>query len=44
MHGVLHLGWVAEGKGSYRGQMAVFVKPNGLAGTPTWQQSNRFDT
>ncbi len=32
MHGVLHLGWVAEGSGGYRGQMAVYVKPNGLAG------------
>ncbi|HTA98259.1 MAG TPA: DUF2867 domain-containing protein [Solirubrobacteraceae bacterium] len=31
MHGVLHLGWVAEGSG-YRGQMAVYVKPNGLSG------------
>ncbi len=31
MHGVLHLGWVAEGSG-YRGQMAVYVKPNGLLG------------
>ncbi len=32
MHGVLHLGWVAEGSGAYRGQMAVYVKPNGFAG------------
>lgn len=32
MHGVLHLGWVAEKGGSYRGQMAVYVKPNGLLG------------
>lgn len=32
MHGVLHLGWVAEGNGSYRGQMAVYVRPNGLLG------------
>jgi len=32
MHGVIHLGWVAEGTG-YRGQMAVLVKPNGLLGT-----------
>jgi hypothetical protein len=31
MHGVLHLGWVAEGSG-YRGQMAVYVRPNGLLG------------
>jgi hypothetical protein len=31
MHGVLHLGWVAEGS-CYRGQMAVYVKANGLLG------------
>jgi hypothetical protein len=33
MHGVLHLGWVPAGNGSYRGQMAVLVKPNGLFGS-----------
>jgi Protein of unknown function (DUF2867) len=32
MHGVMHLGWVRDGAGSYRGQMAVLVKPNGLLG------------
>jgi Protein of unknown function (DUF2867) len=32
MHGVLHLGWVEDGNGGYRGQMAVLVKPNGLLG------------
>jgi len=32
MHGVLHLGWVPDGDGRYRGQMAVLVKPNGLVG------------
>jgi Protein of unknown function (DUF2867) len=32
MHGVLHLGWVPEGSGGYRGQMAVYVRPNGLLG------------
>jgi Protein of unknown function (DUF2867) len=32
MHGVMHLGWVADGSGSYRGEMAVYVKPNGLLG------------
>jgi hypothetical protein len=31
--GVLHLGWVPDGTGGYRGQMAVLVKPNGLLGT-----------
>ena len=33
MHGVMHLGWVPDGHGGYRGQMAVLVKPNGLLGT-----------
>jgi hypothetical protein len=33
MHGVMHLGWVPEESGSYRGQLAVLVKPNGLMGT-----------
>jgi hypothetical protein len=33
VHGVLHLGWVADGAGSYRGEMAVYVKRNGLLGT-----------
>ena len=33
MHGVMHLGWVPDGTGGYRGQMAVLVKPNGLFGT-----------
>jgi len=30
--GVLHLGWVADGEGAYRGQLAVLVKPNGRFG------------
>jgi hypothetical protein len=33
VHGVMHLGWVPDGAGGYRGQMAVLVKPNGLFGT-----------
>lgn len=33
VHGVLHLGWVEDGSGGHRGQMAVLVKPNGLLGT-----------
>ena len=33
VHGVVHLGWVQDGSGGYRGQMAVIVKPNGLVGT-----------
>ena len=32
MHGVMHLGWVPDEAGGYRGQMAVLVKPNGLLG------------
>jgi hypothetical protein len=32
MHGIMHLSWVADGTGGYRGQMAVLVKPNGLLG------------
>ncbi len=32
MHGVLHLGRVPDGAGTYRAQMAVLVKPNGLFG------------
>src|SRR5919106_4904116 len=33
MHGVLHLGWVPDGSGGWRGEMAVYVKPNGRLGT-----------
>ena len=33
VHGVLHLGWVPDGDGGHRGQMAVLVKPNGPLGT-----------
>jgi hypothetical protein len=33
MHGVMHLSWVLDETGCYRGQMAVLVKPNGLFGT-----------
>jgi hypothetical protein len=32
MHGVMHVGWVPDGTGGYRGQMAVLVKPNGPFG------------
>jgi hypothetical protein len=31
-HGVLHIGWVPDGVGGYRGQMAVYAKPNGRLG------------
>jgi len=33
VHGIMHIGWVPDGTGGYRGQMAVLVKPNGLLGT-----------
>ena len=33
VHGVMHIGWVQDQTGGYRGQMAVLVKPNGLLGT-----------
>ena len=33
MHGVLHVGWVPDGEGGFRGQMAVLVKPNGRKGS-----------
>jgi hypothetical protein len=32
VHGILHLSWVPDGAGGYRGQMAVLVKPNGICG------------
>jgi uncharacterized protein DUF2867 len=32
VHGVMHIGWVPDGTGGYRGQMAVLVKPNGFFG------------
>ncbi|ANP48313.1 hypothetical protein J2Z21_003699 [Streptomyces griseochromogenes] len=33
VHAVMHIGWVPDGSGGYRGRMAVLVKPNGLLGT-----------
>src|SRR5215472_8594701 len=32
VHAIMHLGWVPDETGTYRGQMAVLVKPNGLLG------------
>ena len=32
VHAIMHLGWVRDQGGTYRGQMAVLVKPNGLLG------------
>jgi len=28
----MHIGWVADPTGGHRGEMAVYVKPNGLLG------------
>ena len=28
----MHVGWVPDGSGGFRGQMAVLVKPNGRLG------------
>jgi len=33
VHGVMHVGWVPDETGGYRGQMAVLVKPNGRLGS-----------
>jgi hypothetical protein len=32
VHGLLHLGWVADDGGGFHGQLAILVKPNGLLG------------
>ena len=32
VHGVMHIGWVPDQDGGYRGQMAVYAKPNGRFG------------
>ncbi|MFG2876878.1 DUF2867 domain-containing protein [Streptomyces sp. NPDC048337] len=32
VHGLMHIGWVPDGTGGYRGQMTVLVKPNGPLG------------
>jgi len=32
VHAILHLGWVTDDSGGYRGQMAIYVKPNGALG------------
>ena len=32
VHGVIHVGWVPDGTGGSRGQMAVLVRPNGALG------------
>lgn len=32
VHTIMHIGWVPDGSGGYRGQLAVLVKPNGRFG------------
>ena len=32
VHALMHIGWVPDGSGGHRGQMAVLVKPNGMHG------------
>ncbi|HYI44453.1 MAG TPA: DUF2867 domain-containing protein [Actinomycetota bacterium] len=32
VHGVLHLAWVDQGEGRYRGELAIYVKPRGKLG------------
>jgi hypothetical protein len=32
VHGIMHVGWVSDGMGGKRGQMAILVKPNGMLG------------
>lgn len=32
VQGVIHLGWIEDGAGEWRGQVAILVKPNGLLG------------
>ena len=32
VHGVMHLAWVDQGEGRYRGRLAVYVKPRGRLG------------
>ena len=33
VHGVMHVGWVSDQAGAYRGELAVYVRPNGRLGT-----------
>jgi uncharacterized protein DUF2867 len=33
VHGVLHLAWIDQGEGLYRGQMGIYVKPRGRFGS-----------
>ncbi len=43
VHGIMHLSWVADDTGDgYHGQMAVYVKPNGLLGNLYMAAINPF--
>jgi hypothetical protein len=42
MHGVIHVGWVPDGIGGFRGQMAILVKPDGMLGTGYMAAINPF--
>jgi hypothetical protein len=44
VHGVMHLGWVPDGAGGYRGQMAVRSSQTGCSGSATWPRSGRSGT
>lgn len=38
----MHIGWVPDRSGGYRGQMAVLVKPNGAIGSLYMAASKPF--
>ena len=40
-HSGIHIGWVPDRTGGYRGQMAGVVKPNGFSEAPIWPRSGR---
>ena len=44
VHGVVHVGWVEDPAGGYRGQMAVLVSPTDCWGRPTWPRARRSGT
>ncbi|AKU18460.1 DUF2867 domain-containing protein [Luteipulveratus mongoliensis] len=42
VHTVMHVGWVEDGEGGYRGQMTALVKPNGPLGAAYMQLIKPF--
>jgi Protein of unknown function (DUF2867) len=42
VHGIMHLSWVPDETGGYHGQMAVYVKPNGVFGAAYMAVINPF--